>query len=202
MPQRAPHQREIDLASIARWYAEHVPQTEIARRLGITQPMVNKELKWLRAEWQRDTAEDFAEAMATQIRALKHVQAKAWAGWRRSRRPAQRQTSRKRDRTPRGGGAAVTEVATTLVKECRPGHPRFLLIVLNALDQIARLRGLYRLARAENDPAGAAAAGVKLVIVRPDNERGDGPAPATAAAAVAESGSADIARAACGDRLA
>src|SRR4051812_35967867 len=98
MPERSPRQREADRASIARWYLEHVSQSEMARRLKISQPMVHKEVKKLREAWRTATAADTAEAMQLQLDTLEHVEREAWEGWHRSRRTAVRQTKRKKEK--------------------------------------------------------------------------------------------------------
>jgi hypothetical protein len=185
---RSPEQIELDRARIARWWVEKVSQVEMAKRLGVSQPMVSKELRKLRRQWQETTQADVAEVMAETLLTLDHVQRQAWVGWRKSRRTAERQTSRKREKPGNlPAGAAGTapppnvELEATLTKESQAGDPRFLQVILGVRDQISKLRGLYPPTGPDGAPPAAAQA--QVVIVLPDNGRGDGPPAITVAEA-------------------
>lgn len=190
---RTPEQIEADRSKIAHWWLEKVTQGEMAKRLGITQQMISKEIKKLRREWQENSLADVGQRIGERVASLEHVKREAWRGWHRSLRTAKRQTSRKKDRTagsPAPAGppgsppppptpVASSEIEATIVREDQTGDPRFLQVVIGVEDQLSRLQGMYPTTK---DGMPIAAAQAQVVIVLPDNGRGDGTqAPAGAA---------------------
>src|SRR6516164_8936207 len=62
-------------------------QETIARRLGVAQATVGRDLEQIKKEWRASALRDFDEARGQQIQKLALVEAEAWAAWQRSQDP-------------------------------------------------------------------------------------------------------------------
>ena len=64
-------------------------QDEIARRLGVNQSTIGRDLEQLRIEWRDSAVRDFDEARGQELQKLALIETEAWAAWRRSQQPEQ-----------------------------------------------------------------------------------------------------------------
>ncbi|HEV7223298.1 MAG TPA: hypothetical protein VGN42_11395 [Pirellulales bacterium] len=62
-------------------------QSEIAERLGVTQPTVSNDLAAVRAAWRQATSRDFDATFSEQLETLTLIQREAWEAWERSKEP-------------------------------------------------------------------------------------------------------------------
>jgi transcriptional regulator with XRE-family HTH domain len=121
---------------VTRLYLQGLTQAEIARRVGVSQQQVSRDLEAVRDEWRADTRADAAALRAREVAKLDAVEASYWVAWEESRGVQVRRT---REQSAHDG----TEDARTIeVSEESPGDPRYLAGVLACIDRRCRLLGL------------------------------------------------------------
>jgi|GEM_PF-1399300 len=64
-------------------------QDEIARRLGVNQSTIGRDLDMVRGEWRQSAIRDFDEARGQELEKLALIETEAWAAWQRSQQPLQ-----------------------------------------------------------------------------------------------------------------
>ena len=101
-----------DRLEITRLYLRGLTQTEIAARMGVSQPQISYDLRLLREQWQAAAATELAERRAEETARLDLIEREQWEGFHRSQE----------------GG--------------RDGNPRFLNGILQCVSARLRLYGL------------------------------------------------------------
>jgi hypothetical protein len=121
---------------VAEWTLKGWTQQAIARRLGVSQPVVSRDLRVIREQWRKSTLRNFDEARGQQLQKLLLVETEAWAAWQRSQDPVK--------------SASLTDAKgakqsrTSLKHTC--GDPRFLEQVNKCIAQRCLLLGLQPVA--------------------------------------------------------
>lgn len=112
---------------VAHLYLQRMTQTEIARRLGVKQPVVSRDLRRIRREWSESTASDFASARQFDLRKFDLMEQELWGAWERSKEGRRTAQITKQDgkETTRSG---VVD---------HPGNPRY-------IDLIGKITALRR----------------------------------------------------------
>jgi len=135
---RSRDQRLLDRVSIAKWYLEGVPQAEIGRRLGITQPQVSLDLAAIRKDWQKSATLAMSEYVAQELARIDHLELTYWQAWERSTHPIRRRTTSghgKLNDKPDAVGQSTVEIE-------RDGNPQFLTGILSCIERRCKLLGL------------------------------------------------------------
>lgn len=132
-PKRSKVQREHDLARIAELYLKGYTQVQIAQELGLTQPIVSRDLTTLQERWIEQTTIDFDAAKGKELARLDALEREYWQAWRRSLE----QVTKTRTKRNHMGDEAI------VVREETSGNPSFLAGVQGCIDQRCRLLGLY-----------------------------------------------------------
>lgn len=70
----------------ARWYAQGVSQTEIAKRNGVSQAMTSMDIKAVRERWLASSLVSFDEMRAAQLAKIDQMEAIAWEEFHKSQR--------------------------------------------------------------------------------------------------------------------
>lgn len=109
-------------------------QSEIAGRLGVTQPTVSNDLKAIRAAWRQASVRDFDAAFSEQLEMLTLVQREAWEAWERSKGPGHTAVIS-------GAGEGEPSKTRQTIKR-QTGDPRFLEQVQKCLAASRALLGL------------------------------------------------------------
>lgn len=109
-------------------------QTEIAQRLGVTQPTVSNDLKSIRAAWRQASVRDFDASFSEQLEMLSLIQREAWEAWERSKGPGHTAVIQ-------GAGEGEPSKTRQTVKR-QTGDPRFLEQVQKCLAASRALLGL------------------------------------------------------------
>jgi hypothetical protein len=74
---------------VAELTLQGVTQDDIARRLGVNQSTIGRDLEQLRVDWHESAIRDFDQAREREIQKLGFVESEAWAAWQRSQQPEQ-----------------------------------------------------------------------------------------------------------------
>ncbi len=113
-------------------------QAAIARELGVSQATISNDLKAIRKEWMKSRLRNTDEAIMEEVKSLEVVEREAWDGWQRSQKPAETTRIIQKNGEKR---------AEKTVRE-RTGDPRFLRVVLSAIEKRHKLLGLDAAAKA------------------------------------------------------
>jgi hypothetical protein len=127
--------REKDFLEIARMYCQGVPQSDIAKKLGLTQQQISYDLQSLRKEWQTQRTKHFDALLDKELVRLDTLEREAWQAWENSKRP--KETRKIRTTT----GTQSSDMNEIQQKET-VGDPRFLTVVENCIQTRLRLLGL------------------------------------------------------------
>jgi DNA-binding MarR family transcriptional regulator len=109
-------------------------QSEIAERLGVTQPTVSNDLKAIRAAWRQATSRDFDATFSEQVEMLSLIQREAWEAWERSKGPGHTAVIQ-------GAGEGEPSKTRQTIKR-QTGDPRFLEQLQKCLAASRALLGL------------------------------------------------------------
>ncbi len=139
---------------VADLYVRGHKQQEIADQLGVTQPIVSKDLAAIQAEWQRLRVADMDQLKRLELERIDRREREAWDAWERSKQPTVTEKlataedsvgSAAADGTQEKPGAAKLEttkrVERTTVSSA--GNPRFLEIVEGCVQQRCKILGLF-----------------------------------------------------------
>lgn len=141
--------RENQRAEIAKLVLRGYSQTEIAERVGISQPQVSRDLKVIEERWKKSGVRDMDTAKAVELHKINYLETQYWEGWERSQQDAKESKARK---VRKAGGA---DEEATMKTETQTGDPRFLDGVLKASIARRDLLGLDAPTKvAPTDPTG------------------------------------------------
>jgi len=130
--------RKIEIEQRQRQVAEltlkGLTQSEIAGRLGVTQPTVSNDLKAIRAAWRQATLRDFDATFSEQLEMLSLIQREAWEAWERSKGPGHTAVIQ-------GAGEGEPSKTRQTIKR-QTGDPRFLEQLQKCLAASRALLGL------------------------------------------------------------
>lgn len=121
---------------VADLYVRGHTQSDIAERLGTTQPVVSKDLTAIQKEWRAQRsldAEKLHELKLLELERIDRREREAWEAWERSKLPTETRKVGKVDSVER------TEITTVT----SAGNPRFLEIVAGCVDQRCKICGLF-----------------------------------------------------------
>ena len=82
---RTIHQRERERVEINELALRGVPQAQIAKKFGLSQPMIAYELAGIRKRWRAQTATDLNSASATELALLDRVECETWDAYEKSK---------------------------------------------------------------------------------------------------------------------
>lgn len=112
-------------------------QTQIARRIGITRQCVNKILAASVKRTAKEIDKDRAHLIAQHVDKIDESIREAYGEWERSKQEAKKETS-KLGENEKGGTFEIVEA-----KEWQCGDPRYLAVIIKALDQRAKILALF-----------------------------------------------------------
>ena len=128
---------------VAELALQGLTQETIARRLGVAQATVGRDLEQVRREWRDSAVRDFDEARGQELQKLALVEAEAWAAWQRSQTPVQAaMLSEGKDGSRRSSSL-----------KHQHGNPRFLDQINKCITQRCVLLGLQPAAVTREDHA-------------------------------------------------
>ncbi len=165
-PHREPLRRELDRKRLAELLlmGEQTSIRQLAQALNLSASTVRRDLVQLKAEWQRERAQDFDHWVSRQLAELSLTMREAWRGWRRSLEPTKRQGTKSKGfvKKPAPGQTRVApriedmlEFEQSSRETSSAGDVRFLELVEKCLGARARLIGLDKPAKvAFTDPDG------------------------------------------------
>ena len=113
-------------------YLEGWSQAAIAAELNIAQSTVSDDIQNVRRKWEQSALQNFDELRVLEDQKLQHIEHEAWAGWRRSQKPAQSAVV---------SGEGVAQQSRKSMKN-QYGDPRFLDLVNKCIAQRRALLGL------------------------------------------------------------
>jgi len=113
-------------------YLEGWSQSAIATELNIAQSTVSDDIQHVRRKWEQSALQNYDELRSLADQKLQHIEHEAWAGWRRSQKPAQSAVV---------SGEGVAQQSRKSMKN-QYGDPRFLDLVNKCIAQRRALLGL------------------------------------------------------------
>lgn len=120
---RTPTEAERDRREISRLYLKGMYQTDIAEKLGLSQPTVSRDIKLLIEEWKVERVYDINEAKARELAKVDNLELEYWDAWRRSQENAEKEIKKAKGIT-KDGKNVNQEVQK--ISEGQVGDPRFL----------------------------------------------------------------------------
>lgn len=154
-PKHTKTQMEEVLAEVARLDRMRHNQYEIARRVGVSQPMVCVYLKTIRERYRQSESVEARESVAEAVEGLFDVMREAWEAWEQSKKDKGRKTvehqlpytpTRKPDGTaiPKPKGPIkLKKVKEIVVTEGQCGDNGYLKTVIECWQEICRLKAVY-----------------------------------------------------------
>lgn len=140
-PKRTKVQREHDLARITEYYLKGYTQAAIAETLGLTQPIVSRDLMTVQKRWEEKSVIDLDAAKRRELARIDELEREYWGAWRRSLT----QVVKTRTKRNHMGDEAI------VIREETSGNAAFLTGVQNCIDQRCRLLGLYEATKVSLD---------------------------------------------------
>ena len=122
---RSESQQERDRREISRLYLKGMYQTDIAEKLGLSQPTVSRDIQVLIDEWKVERVYDINEAKARELAKVDNLELEYWDAWRRSQENAEKQTVKQKGAIV-DGKKKVVPIEGTKITEGQVGDPRFL----------------------------------------------------------------------------
>ena len=150
-PKRTREQRERDLVEIGRLCLKGYSQAEIAEVLNadpargytITQQTISRDVAEIRKRWEAEYKASRNALVAEQLRRLADIERQAHEEWERSKLNWSGKAQRVKGQASDGAGKVrPNEVEQTTKEEGRLGDPRYLDVLLKAIDRKAKLLGL------------------------------------------------------------
>lgn len=86
---RRPAEVARDRRNIARLYLKGVFQADIGEELGISQPMVSRDLKVIQKQWRVERVDDFNERKNIELAKVDNLELENWIAWKRSQEDAE-----------------------------------------------------------------------------------------------------------------
>jgi predicted transcriptional regulator len=144
-PKRTPAQRERDREHVATLYLKGWSQSEIANYLEVSQPLISKELKAIKAKWHSEQLEQYEFYIAQELDRLRLIEKEAWEAWERSKQTKEQTLSEKlRSASPDDldleTGAAKLKIQRRTIDQV--GDPKFLEQLLKVHQARAKLLNL------------------------------------------------------------
>lgn len=164
MPQNSKHHINERRAKIAELYLEGHYQQEIAKKLGVNQSQVSRDLKALSKQWQQESIESIDKIRAHDLAKLTHLERTYHDGWNRS---IQEQLTEKSKETSIDG--KVTK-ETSFERKALVGDPRFLDGVLKCISKREEILGYAAPKRLDHTSGGEKFLENKVIIL-PSNGR-------------------------------
>lgn len=127
------------IANVNRLYAQGLPQTTIAKRLGISQHTVCEDIKTGREIWLATVKENRQSLVAAELEKLNAIEYEAFDQWNKSTKPAIE------ERTEEESGTAQNPTGKTKrakTKRGRIGDSRLLAIIVKCIERRCALLGL------------------------------------------------------------
>lgn len=169
MNKRTKAQREADMEAIARMYLTGKTQRYIAKIIGVSQPMIKREIDRLRKRW-RDSADTcFDDAQADQLARIDNLESTYWEAWEESREKKSKIVTEK---AGSGEGARRAKVQTT--EEERDGNPKFLEGVQWCIAERSKVLGVNAPTKLSSTSPDGKEQGPPLMFWIPDNGRDPG----------------------------
>jgi hypothetical protein len=133
--------------NVCQRYLRRESQWTIAQSLGVDQSVISTDLKAIRKEWVKSAVADFGERQAEELAKVDEIERAAWIGWAKSQEDAQTlvaevseqeeaaDAKKKKAQKPR-------RQTTKQTTKGQAGDPRFLAIILKAIERRCTILGL------------------------------------------------------------
>src|SRR5205085_11336695 len=148
MPARTRSRGQVlaDRAVMAEKWARGWTQYAIAQELGLTREQVAYDMRQVFKEWRKSAIIDLNDAKMKQLHRYEVILKETWVAWENSKRPRDITTTRQKRRGLSGTNAEVPMDQTTEAgkrTEQRDPNAAYMQIILDTLDAINKLLGLY-----------------------------------------------------------
>ena len=154
---KSPTESQLALLETAQLYVSGFKQSEIAEKLGVSQPMVSKRLTSIRKQWAKETVENYNQWIFEQLARIDALELHYWSEFRKSQEPLKVTTTRSRQGTTQTLDAYIRT-------EERTGNSVYLAGVMSCIQERSKLLGLYKPERLElSGPDGA---GIPLQFIQ------------------------------------
>ncbi len=133
---------------VAQLYLQGYKQVELAQKHRVSQAQISLDLKWIRAEWIKESTLAFNERLARELARIDALEIEAWNGYRRSIGTKERTLTEKTE-------GLMANTRAQLQKEQLLGDPRWLDQVKWCIEQRLKIFGVYAPTKiAPTDPTG------------------------------------------------
>jgi len=126
-------QIERDRREIARLYLRGEYQSEIAKRLDISQPTVSNDLKVIQEQWKVDRVDDINERKNIELAKIDALEIEYWSAW---------TESQKNEETKKAVKIGDKQVKQEMISKGQSGNPAFLRGVEWCINKRCDLLGL------------------------------------------------------------
>lgn len=124
------------MQTLAGLYLRGFSQVTIAKKIGVSQPQISKDLQLLYKRWRESSLVDFNEAKQRELQRVDVLEREYWRAWRESRK----QMQRTREASTTGFGANNVE---EIIKEDQYGDASMMRGVQWCIEQRCKILGLY-----------------------------------------------------------
>jgi hypothetical protein len=131
-PKRTKFERERDLERISAMYLQGYTQTYIAEEIGVSQPVIYRDLDEVKKRWRESSVMSMTEAKARELERIDVLENTYWDAWRRSNE----ERTKTRTSATEAGKAAFVE------KETLIGEKRYLEGVQWCIEQRCKILGI------------------------------------------------------------
>lgn len=118
---------------VAKMYLEGRSQRHMAKKTGVSQMMIWKDLQVIRKLWKESAVTDYDERVALECQRLDAIEREAWKGWRRSMRD---------DVVIEESIGALGQPTRSIKKRGQAGSAHFLSVAMNCVKARCELLGL------------------------------------------------------------
>ncbi len=120
-------------AEVAKMYLMGMYQSEIAKKVGVTQSQISQDLKMLNKAWIAGAQDDISEAKAREVAKLDLIEAEAWDAWVRSKEKTVKRSAEKK---------GERKTLEKLEETENVGDPRYLAQVERCVQGRCQLMGM------------------------------------------------------------
>lgn len=153
-PHRSKSQRDADMNTLATLYVKRIPQSEIAKQLGVSQGQISQDLKKLLQHWESDQSNKIDQYKREQLERINVIEEEMWKQWELSIKDGYSETTKsKSGKFVSGKGATITGTAKKEMDEefwrimetkgSTRGNMEYMKGVMWCVQERSKIWGLY-----------------------------------------------------------